>query len=60
MTKKNLEKFSKKKFFKNFLKVVQNHLKREKNSKKIFTFFPLPISDLTVTELGPNGNRTRT
>ena len=37
--KKNCEKFWKKKnfqnfFFKNFLKVVQNHLKREKNSKK--------------------------
>jgi hypothetical protein len=53
MTKKNLEKFSKKNFFKNFLKVVQNHLKREKNSKKNFHFFPF-------TDLGPNGNRTRT
>ena len=28
-----------KNFFENFLKVVQNHLKREKNSKNFFSFF---------------------
>ena len=28
-----------KNFFENFLKVVQNHLKREKNSKIFFSFF---------------------
>ena len=29
----------KKTYFENFLKVVQNHLKREKNSKNFFSFF---------------------
>ena len=56
-------KISKKKFFsydqKNYLKVVQNHLKHEKNSKKN-SFFPVPISDLTLTDLGPSGNRSWT
>ena len=52
--KKNLEKFSNF-FFENFSKVVQNHLKREKNSKKkffIFSLFWVRLGESTPKVLG--------
>ena len=58
---KKLRKIFKKKIFQKFFESCSESSETwKKLKKKNFTFFPLPISDLTVTELGPNGNWSRT